>query len=374
MNFITYLYENLSYDDALKVFGFDDGEFTEDQLKKAYRRLAIKYHPDRGIGGSTEKIQKINAARDILLNNDVRKHIRRNFSTRNAGNGGIRIKARKFVLQTIKQYVNTFKPEKFTEYFNDIFNGNFTYKIEYNFIDDYDSLPEIACMIATFKDLDRNVYMQFTVSIPAFDMVNSFCTSSALTSDVTNITYNIYINTDNVERILADDETVGSAAVDDVLTNPKIAFTDDIMQRILSITSETGGGKAKTKPKKSFISLFKNRLDGVTLRNYKGNKCYVVPLANQYELYVIKKSDGKQYYYNIQISGDDYKYNDIVDQQNSIIHKMGLKRMSDLRFPLTIETYDFFDNNLRYLQGATTSESVAFAYVKMLKNAEQFVE
>ena len=38
---------------------------TLDELKKQYRRLAMKYHPD--MGGSTEAMQQINAEHDAIM-------------------------------------------------------------------------------------------------------------------------------------------------------------------------------------------------------------------------------------------------------------------------------------------------------------------
>ena len=43
---------------------------TMDQIKKAYRKLAIKHHPDKG--GDQEKFQKIQNAYDILSDRDKR--------------------------------------------------------------------------------------------------------------------------------------------------------------------------------------------------------------------------------------------------------------------------------------------------------------
>jgi len=51
--------------EALKELELDD-PVSDDVIRKQYRRLAMKHHPDRG--GEREKLQRINAAVSILLN------------------------------------------------------------------------------------------------------------------------------------------------------------------------------------------------------------------------------------------------------------------------------------------------------------------
>ena len=45
---------------------------SNDEIKKAYRRLAMEKHPDRG--GNTEEFQKIQTAHETLTNPDSRAH------------------------------------------------------------------------------------------------------------------------------------------------------------------------------------------------------------------------------------------------------------------------------------------------------------
>ena len=51
--------------DARKVMGFAPGPLTQEQIKKRYRELAKKFHPDKG--GDQAKMVLINRARDALM-------------------------------------------------------------------------------------------------------------------------------------------------------------------------------------------------------------------------------------------------------------------------------------------------------------------
>lgn len=52
---------------ALNVFGLE-GELTVETVKKAYKKLALKYHPDRNPLGE-ELMKAVNAAFEVLMNN-----------------------------------------------------------------------------------------------------------------------------------------------------------------------------------------------------------------------------------------------------------------------------------------------------------------
>jgi len=64
----------MDYKDYYKVLGVAKSA-TQDEIKKAYRKLAIKYHPDKNKGNkqAEEKFKEIAEANDVLSDPDKRK-------------------------------------------------------------------------------------------------------------------------------------------------------------------------------------------------------------------------------------------------------------------------------------------------------------
>ena len=89
----------MSSGDYYNTLGVSKGA-SQDEIKKAYRRLALKYHPDRNKGdkGSQEKFKEINEAYEVLSDSEKRKRYDRfgkqgvdsdfDFRSSGAGAGG----------------------------------------------------------------------------------------------------------------------------------------------------------------------------------------------------------------------------------------------------------------------------------------------
>ena len=63
----AFLLENPDHYGALEI----DSNATDEQIRRAFRRLSLRYHPDKG--GDSEKFQRISAAYETL-NNPATRH------------------------------------------------------------------------------------------------------------------------------------------------------------------------------------------------------------------------------------------------------------------------------------------------------------
>src|ERR1700761_3436162 len=64
----------MEFKDYYKILGVDK-KASEEDIKKAYRKLAIKYHPDKNPGNkqAEEKFKEINEANAVLSDSEKRK-------------------------------------------------------------------------------------------------------------------------------------------------------------------------------------------------------------------------------------------------------------------------------------------------------------
>src|SRR5262245_30353654 len=64
----------MEYKDYYKILGVNKSA-SQDDIKKAYRKLAVKYHPDKNAGDkeAEAKFKEVNEANEVLSNPEKRK-------------------------------------------------------------------------------------------------------------------------------------------------------------------------------------------------------------------------------------------------------------------------------------------------------------
>ena len=120
---LSVLLESLSYSEALKLFNLDK-DYTENDVLKKYKRLAIKFHPDKG--GDVEKMQDLNYAKDLLLKNVIKDF--KQPESRESKKSDYEF-LKKQTEKLCKEYFDNLNPDVYVEYFNEMFNDSFKYTV-----------------------------------------------------------------------------------------------------------------------------------------------------------------------------------------------------------------------------------------------------
>jgi curved DNA-binding protein len=123
----------MDYKDYYSILGVNKSA-TKDEIKKAYRKLAKKYHPDKTNGDSTleEKFKEVSEAYEVLSHDENRKkydELGANWKNQQQAGGPGGFDYSQYYTNTGGQGGHqTFEgdPEMFSEFFNNIFGGGYS--------------------------------------------------------------------------------------------------------------------------------------------------------------------------------------------------------------------------------------------------------
>jgi curved DNA-binding protein len=126
----------MEYKDYYKVLGVEKNA-TQDEIKKAFRKLAVKYHPDKNPGDkkSEEKFKEANEANEVLSDPEKRKkydEIGANWNAYKQDGGEGNFDWGQWSNRS-QQYETHFRPEEhfgreshFSDFFETLFGGGFS--------------------------------------------------------------------------------------------------------------------------------------------------------------------------------------------------------------------------------------------------------
>ena len=125
----------MEYIDYYKVLGISKSA-TEDDIKKAYRKLARKYHPDINPNDkeANKKFQEINEANEVLSDPDKRKKYDKygkDWQHGEAYEQSRRQQQQSYDFGGQQQYSGSFENDHFSDFFSSMFGGSRSSKAKF---------------------------------------------------------------------------------------------------------------------------------------------------------------------------------------------------------------------------------------------------
>lgn len=118
----------MSLSDAKALFGFSDS-YTQDEVNKKYKSLAIKFHPDKG--GTVKQMQDLNVAKELLMKNSTNVKTSNGKATNSTNNDDYKF-FKDVTIKLCKEYMDNLDPKIYAEYFKSIFKTDFNYEVTKN--------------------------------------------------------------------------------------------------------------------------------------------------------------------------------------------------------------------------------------------------
>lgn len=159
--------DTMSVADALRILNIASSQFTQDELKAAYKKAAVANHPDKG--GDLESMKKINAAYDRLksvtgkiaaatVNRDWWKEVHK--------------KDVAFVHAALKKVQAAIKIDAFKEHFEKIFGDTFTatIKVVDNTESSFSAWAEVKLH---FANRDNTTVVDLSISVNSVERKNT---------------------------------------------------------------------------------------------------------------------------------------------------------------------------------------------------------
>jgi curved DNA-binding protein len=119
----------MEYKDYYKILGIDK-KATQEEIKKAFRKLAVKYHPDKNPGNkeAENRFKEINEANEVLSDPEKRKKYDElgenwQYHQQNGGQGGFNWEQWQQQGRSHSRADDFFEGGSFSDFFNNIFGG-----------------------------------------------------------------------------------------------------------------------------------------------------------------------------------------------------------------------------------------------------------